>query len=50
MTNAKFAETDQDFRKACEKADIKPTRRQASRWRRKKGLAWRVATGKEGRS
>jgi len=42
MTNAEFANTDKVFREACEKADIKPTRRQASKWRRKVGLAWKA--------
>jgi len=40
ISNATFAETDQTFQVACEKAGIPPTRRQASKWRRKKGLAW----------
>jgi len=29
----------QMFKEACEVVGIKPTRRQASKWRRKKGLA-----------
>ena len=39
--NAEFALKDEKFRKACEKAGIEPTLRQASRWRNKKGLAWK---------
>jgi len=40
MTNKEFAERDKAFRAACEKVGIPPTTRQASRWRRKRGLAW----------
>ena len=52
MTNKEFSEKDQDFKAACEKVKlpIKPhdnngLRRQAGKWRRKTGLAY-----KEGRS
>ena len=41
VTNSKFAETNEVFRKACEKVSIPPTKRQASKWRRMKGLARR---------
>ena len=41
ITNAKFANTDVKFRNACEKTSITPTKRQASKWRRKVGKAWR---------
>jgi len=44
MTNKEFAKTNEDFRKACKKVKLDPTGRQASKWRRKLGLAW-----KEGR-
>ena len=44
LTNAKFAESNPDFRQACLRAGIEATRRQASKWRMKKGKAW-----KEGR-
>ena len=37
-TNEKFFKENQEFIAACEKVDIKPTRRQASKWRNKKGL------------
>lgn len=48
MTNAKFAETDKSFRAACKRViidkanntSLPPTTRQASKWRRGKGLAW----------
>ena len=39
-TNDKFYKENQEFIFACEKVDIKPTRRQASKWRNKKGLAY----------
>jgi len=41
MKNSEFAEKDEVFLKACEKADVKPTKRQASRFRNKKGMAYR---------
>ncbi len=44
MTNKEFSETDDVFRAACVKAKIMPTTRQASKWKMKKGKAW-----KEGR-
>ena len=40
-SNKEFANSDRGFRDACEKANIPATKRQASRWRLKKGLAWR---------
>lgn len=50
MTNRKFAETNEDFLKACEDVkcinqfqDFKPSTRQASRWRNRKGIAWKIA-------
>lgn len=51
MTNAEFAKKDQVFRKACEIANanlpkgqepgIEPTKRQASKWRNRRGMAYR---------
>ncbi len=43
-TNKVFATTNKDFMAACTKADVEPTKRQASKYRRKIGKAW-----KEGR-
>jgi hypothetical protein len=41
MTNAEFAKTDRTFIKACKLAGLeKPTTRQASKYRMKRGLAW----------
>jgi len=55
MTNKKFAETDQEFQKACEAVKLpfdavhgkkkNSLARQAGKWRRQTGLAY-----KEGRS
>ncbi len=41
MTNREFSKTDKRFVEACESAEVKPTVRQASKWRRKKGKAWK---------
>ena len=41
ITNREFAKTDKRFVEACEGAEVKPTVRQASKWRRKKGKAWK---------
>ena len=41
LINTHFAETDAEFRRACEKVGIPPTKRQASKWRRKVGLAYK---------
>lgn len=40
MTNREFAEHDREFRAACERAGIKPSVRQASKWRLGFGLAY----------
>ena len=45
QTNAEFAAKDQAFRGACEKAGIAATSRQASKWRRDKGSAYKVKKG-----
>jgi hypothetical protein len=41
-TNANFAKTNKIFQTACEIAGVKPTKRQASKYRMKKGLAVRI--------
>lgn len=41
MTNKEFSETNEHFIEACERVDIKPTVRQASKWRNHKGLAYK---------
>jgi hypothetical protein len=40
ITHQEFARTNAEFQVACENAGVKPTRRQASKWRRKFGKAW----------
>jgi hypothetical protein len=42
MTNKEFALQNQVFRKACEIAKVKPTRRQASKWLNRKGSAYKM--------
>ena len=39
-TNKAYSENNEEFRTACEIVSIKPTTRQASKWRSKKGRAW----------
>ena len=41
VTNAEFAAQNDGFKAACEKAGIPATKRQASKWRRKFGTAYR---------
>jgi hypothetical protein len=40
QTNAYFAANDEGFKAACEKAGVPATARQASKWFRKRGLAY----------
>lgn len=44
-THKEFATTDKPFQAACQRVKPPATKRQASKYRRKKGLAW-----KEGRA
>jgi hypothetical protein len=54
MTNKEFAEKDPVFRKACENCGVRkdgsplvpPTPRQASKWRRQTGRAWKEGRGR----
>ena len=46
QTNAEFAKQDGQFQQACAKADVKPTRRQASKFRNKEGSAYQALYGK----
>ena len=39
-TNSTFAVVDPLFRKACELAGVVPTKRQASKWHNRRGLAY----------
>jgi hypothetical protein len=45
LTNAQFAARDKAFGFACEKAKVKPTRRQASKFRNGRGLAYKASKG-----
>ena len=40
LNNTQFAAEDHLFRQACNLAGIQPTKRQASKWRNKKGTAY----------
>ena len=40
LCNEKFSKENMEFQSACDKAGVKPTARQASKWRNKKGLAY----------
>jgi hypothetical protein len=40
-TNTEFAASDVKFQKACQDKDLKPTSRQASKFRRKLGKAYK---------
>jgi len=40
VTNKEFSKKG-DFKAACEEAGVEPTKRQASKFRMKKGLAWK---------
>lgn len=44
MTNREFTK-DENFIKCCEMANVKPTKRQASKYRRKMGLAYKKSQG-----
>ena len=41
MTNKEFSEKDKAFIEACEKVQLEPTMRQASKWRMHKGMAYK---------
>ncbi len=41
LTNAEYAATVSYFREACARVGIPPTTRQASKWRRRRGVAYR---------
>lgn len=46
MTNREFANTDANFQEKCSEADIPATKRQASKFRNKKGKAFKGEEGK----
>lgn len=44
-TNARYSEKNEEFRTACETAGLPTTSRQASKYRRKIGLAYKLMKG-----
>jgi hypothetical protein len=42
MDNRTFSVTDGEFLAACVRAHVEPTKRQASKYRNKKGRAWKA--------
>lgn len=45
ITNQEFSKTDNQFIEACTNANVTPTQRQASRFRMKKGIAYKTMKG-----
>jgi len=45
MTNKEFCQSVKSFQSACEIARIRPTSRQAAKWRKKKGKAYQHVNG-----
>lgn len=45
QTISEFARNDKDFIEACKRAGVDNTRRQASKFKNKKGLAYKVKAG-----
>lgn len=45
MTNREFAEKDGAFNRACSRVGIQATKRQASKWRGGRGLAYKQGRG-----
>ena len=43
MTNSEFAREDEIFLKVCNTTEFRATTRQASKWRMKKGIAYKTA-------
>ena len=47
VTNAHFASNNKEFKKACKEAGVKPTSRQASKFRRGMGKAYQQMERKD---
>ena len=47
MTNKEFAKSNKNFLETCEMANIKPTKRQASKFRRRMGKAFKEIKNKK---
>jgi len=45
MTNRKYALDNKEFNDLCQKFDVKPTARQASKYRNKKGALYKKSKG-----
>lgn len=45
LTNQQFADSNEEFRQACERAGIQPTKRQASKFKLKFGRAYECRNG-----
>ena len=45
MTNRMYAQENKEFNDACSKFDVKPTSRQASKFRNKKGVLYKKMKG-----
>lgn len=45
LSNKEFSTQIKSFNSACVKAGIEPTKRQAAKWRNKKGKAFNVVNG-----
>lgn len=45
LNNREFAKQDQAFKACCEMAKIEPTVRQASKFRNRKGAAYKILRG-----
>ena len=48
MNNREFSKNDKEFIERCKKAKVEPTKRQASKFRRGKGLAYRAKEAQNG--
>ena len=42
VTNTQFAKDNEEFKSACASVNLEPTPRQASKWRRKVGKAYKT--------
>lgn len=47
FTNRMFAEKSPEFRAACTSVGLSPTKRQASKWRHRRGAAYHFAEANE---
>jgi hypothetical protein len=45
LTNREAAQTDEEFRQACEDAGVPPSRQQFRKWKYRRGLAYQTKFG-----